>query len=152
MDQLEHHRRCVLCVKHFTHPKATCANTPDKLSQSKATCANTSVKATPTATCANTLVKLSHSTATCANTPVKLGHSTAAYANHVIVCSAATDGQLVLWDVTMVLQTWLDSVLGCSIENDVCPIVPLCVVQCHQSGINDMDIKCLPGDEINCIP
>ena len=133
MDQLEHHRRCVLCVKHFTNPKATCANTPVKFSH-------------PTATCANTPVKLSHPTTTCANTPVQLY-------NHVIVCSAATDGQLVLWGVTMVLQTWLDSVLGCSIESDdVCPVVPLCVVQCHQSGINDMDIKCIPGDVINCIP
>ena len=104
MDQLEHHRRCVLCVKHFTHPTATCANTPVQLY------------------------------------------------NHVIVCSAATDGQLVLWDVTMVLQTWLDSVSGCSTESDnMCPAVPLCVVQCHQSGINDTDIKCIPGAVINCM-
>ena len=113
MDQLEYHQRCVLCVKHFNHPKATCANIP---------------------------VKLSHSTATCANIPVKL-------CNHIIICSAATDGQLLLWDVTMVLQAWLDSVSGCSSEDDgVYPVVPLCVIPCHQSGINDMDINWSPGN------
>ena len=119
MDQLEHHRRCVLCVKHFTHPKATCANTPVKPHHSKATCASTSIQ----------------------------------LSNHVIICSAATDGQLLLWDITVVLHTWLNCVLGCSIENnEVCPVVPLCVVQCHQSGINDMDIKCMPGDVTDCTP
>ena len=127
VDQLDHHRRCVLCVKHFTYPKATCANTPVKPDQS-------------TATCANTPVILDQPTTTCANTPVKL-HS------HIVVCSAATDGQLVLWDVTTVIEEWLDSTLGSSIkDNGVCPLVPLCVVPCHQSGINDMDIKCTAGN------
>lgn len=112
VDQLEYHKRCVLCVKHFTRPKATCANTP---------------------------VKPGHSTAACANIPVKL-HS------HMIVCSAATDGQLVLWDITVVLQAWLDSVLGYSTEDEVCPLVPLYVIPCHQSGINDVDVKYMPGN------
>lgn len=113
MDQLEYHKRCVLCVKHFTHPKATCVNNPVKLGQSEATRANT---------------------------PVNLR-------NHVMLCSAATDGQLVLWEVTMVLQTWFNSVLGHSIEDEVCPVVPLCVIPCHQSGINDMDIKIITGND-----
>ena len=59
VEQLDYHRRCVLCVKHFTYPKATCANTLVKPNQSIATCANTPVK-------------LDQSTATCANTPIKL--------------------------------------------------------------------------------
>ena len=113
VEQLDYHRRCVLCVKHFTYPKATCANT---------------------------LVKPNQSIATCANTPVKLH-------NHILICSAGTDGQLVLWDVTMVIQAWLDSMLGYSIEDDrVCPVTPLYVVPCHQSGINDMDIICITGN------
>ena len=130
MEQLEHHGRCVLCVKHFTHPKATCANTSVASNHSKATCANTSVTS-------------NHSKATCANTPwpaVQLY-------NHLLICSAATDGQLVLWDITMVLQRWLDSVWGtCSSEDELTPVVvPLCAVQCHQSGINDMDIQFVPS-------
>ena len=127
VEQLDYHRRCVLCVKYFTYPKATCANTPIKPNQSIATCANTPVK-------------LDQSTATCANTPVKLH-------NHILICSAGTDGQLVLWDVTMVIQAWLDSMLGSSVEDDrVCPVIPLYVVPCHQSGINDMDIICITGN------
>ena len=142
MDQFEHCRRCVLCVKYFSHPKATRANTPVKPDHPKATCATTPVKPDHSkATCANTPVKSDHPKATCANNPVKLF-------DHVIVCSAATDGQLVLWDVTTVIQTWLDSVSGYSVRDDVCPPVPLCVIQCHQSGINDMDIKCVTGKKI----
>ena len=127
VEQLDYHRRCVLSVKHFTYPKATCANTLVKSNQSIATCANTPVK-------------LDQSTATCANTPVKLH-------NHILICSAGTDGQLVLWDVTMVIQAWLDSMLGSNIEDDrVCPVTPLYVVPCHQSGINDVDIICITGN------
>ena len=127
VEQLDYHRRCVLCVKHFIYPKATCANTLVKPNQSIATCANTPVK-------------LDQSTATCANTPVKLH-------NHILICSAGTDGQLVLWDVTMVIQAWLDSMLGSNIEDDgVFPVTPLYVVPCHQSGINDMDIICITGN------
>ena len=127
MEQLDYHRRCVLCVKHFTYPKATCANTLVKPNQSIATCANTPVK-------------LDQSIATCANTPVKLH-------NRILICSAGTDGQLVLWDVTMVIQAWLDSMLGSNIEDDrVCPVTPLYVVPCHQSGINDVDIICITGN------
>ena len=114
MDHLDHQRRCVLCVKHFSHPKVTHANTP---------------------------VKPDHPEATCADNPVKLN-------DHVIICSAATDGQLVLWDVTIVIQTWLDSVLGYSLRDDVCPLVPRCVIQCHQSGINDLDIKYVTGKKM----
>ena len=177
MDQLDYHRRCILCVKHFTYPKATCANTPVKPDQSTAICANTPVKPTATcantpdqstaacantpvkpdqctAKCANTPVKPDQSTATCANTPVKPDQSTPTCANtpvklhsHIVVCSAATDGQLVLWDITMTIEAWLDSTLGSGIKDErVCPVVPLCVIPCHQSGINDMDIKCTAGN------
>ena len=109
VEQLDYHRRCVLSVKHFTYPKAKCANTLQSI-------------------------------ATCANTPVKLH-------NHILICSAGTDGQLVLWDVTMVIQAWLDSMLGSNIEDDrVGPVTPLYVVPCHQSGINDVDIICITGN------
>jgi len=67
-------------------------------------------------------------------------------ASHVVICSAATDGQVMIWDATLLLQSWLDSVTECNANTDtVCPVVPLCVLSCHQSGVNDVDIRHTSG-------
>lgn len=96
VDVVKVHRRCILVVKHLTHPTAH-------------------------------------------PTHLKL-------ASHIVVCSAATDGQVIMWDLTLLLQSWLDSVMECGIDTDaVCPVVPLCVMSCHQSGINDIDIRSTSG-------
>ncbi|XP_065883613.1 tRNA (34-2'-O)-methyltransferase regulator WDR6-like isoform X2 [Dysidea avara] len=100
VDEVKVHHRCVLSVKHFTHP-------------------------------------ITHPT------HLKL-------ASHIVICSAATDGQVILWDVTMLLQSWLDPVVECGVGTDtVCPVVPLCILSCHQSGVNDIDIRpSITGDGV----
>ena len=96
VDVVKVHHRCILVVKHFTHP-------------------------------------------TTHPTHLKL-------ASHVVVCSAATDGQVIMWDLTLLLQSWLESVMECGINTDAMyPVVLLSVMSCHQSGINDVDIRSTSG-------